>query len=92
MIFAAYVLSSENWQVEQAPRMLLPETEWTLNKKQFDRISSIFDPGAEAGDAFTLHWASHFVYAFPSFSLVLRVLQFVPMHRTEATCILIAPY
>lgn len=48
------------------------------------------DPHAFAVDAFTVTWTNLFVYCFPPFSVVNRVLQKIQME--EAEVILIVPY
>lgn len=113
-IFASYIKSCENWQADQASRILPPETEWSLDEKIFSHISKVFgvpdidlfasldnhkcrkyiswhnDPQAEAVDAFTINWENLKFYAFPPFSLILRVLQKIINDKAEG--ILIVPY
>jgi Reverse transcriptase (RNA-dependent DNA polymerase)/DNA N-6-adenine-methyltransferase (Dam) len=45
------------------------------NQKCQKYISWQGEPGCIAVDAFTVNWNSYFFYAFPPFSLILRVLQ-----------------
>lgn len=48
----------------------------SMNNNKCQRyISWLRDPGAEAVDAFTIHWGNLFFYAFPLFSQILRTLQ-----------------
>lgn len=48
------------------------------------------DPDAVSVDAFTINWYSHFFYAFPPFSLILRCLR--KIINDKATGILVFPY
>lgn len=48
------------------------------------------DPSAFAIDAFTIPWENYFFYAFPPFSLILRVLQKIKYDGAEG--ILVVPY
>lgn len=113
-ILASYISSGENWQADQASRILPAETEWSLNNNIFncivqnlgkpnidlfasvnnhkcDRyVSWLRDPGAEAVDAFTIKWHNLKFYAFPPFSLVLRVIQ--KIINDQATGILVVPF
>lgn len=48
------------------------------------------DPGAIAVDAFTIPWKSYFFYAFPPFSILLKVLQKIKSERSRG--ILVVPF
>lgn len=48
------------------------------------------DPNAFAVDAFTVTWTNTFVYCFPPFSLVHRVLQKIQLEDAEA--VVVVPY
>lgn len=60
------------------------------NHKCARYISWLKDPEAEAVDAFTVPWGNCFFYAFPPFSLILRVLQ--KIINDKATGIVIVPF
>ena len=46
------------------------------------------DPGAEVVDAFSISWHHMFVYAFPPFSLIGRVLRKIQYEKTKAILII----
>ena len=46
-----------------------------INKKCEKYVSWIRNPGSAAVDALTLPWTPYFFYAFPPFTVILRVLQ-----------------
>ena len=60
-----------------------------LNHQFKPYISWHPDPEAHAVDAFSISWRNSFVYAFPPFRLISRVLK--KIKEDEATAILIAP-
>lgn len=60
-----------------------------LNKKCAKYVSWHKDPDAEAVDAFTINWSSEFFYAFPPFSIILKVLRKIILD--EAKGIIIVP-
>lgn len=60
------------------------------NNKCQDYISWRPDPDSIAIDAFTVCWARYFFYAFPPFSIILRVLQKIRCEKARG--ILIVPY
>lgn len=60
-----------------------------LNAKCKKYISWFKDPDSIAVDAFTVNWKSLNFYAFPPFSVILRVLQKIRMER--ATGIVVVP-
>lgn len=60
------------------------------NHKCYRYVSWVRDPGAEAVDAFTIDWKNFTFYAFPPFSLILRVLQKIV--NDQATGILVVPF
>lgn len=41
------------------------------------------DPGSIAVDAFTIDWKQHFFYAFPPFSIILKVLKKVQLEKAR---------
>lgn len=59
-----------------------------LNNKCVNYVSWIKDPGAIAVDAFTIAWEDYF-YAFPPFSIILRVLKKIKSEKAEG--ILVVP-
>lgn len=60
------------------------------NKKCDRYVSWVQDPGSLGTDAFTFSWTKEFFYAFPPFSLILRVLQ--KIQSEKATGILVVPH
>ena len=48
------------------------------------------DPNSFAIDAFTINWSGHFFYAFPPFSLMLRVLRKIQIEKAEG--VVVAPF
>ena len=48
------------------------------------------DPGAEAVNAFVVHWGNYYSYIFPPFNLISRVLS--KIDREKATAIVVAPF
>ncbi|XP_060600208.1 uncharacterized protein LOC132753725 [Ruditapes philippinarum] len=60
-----------------------------LNKQLPRYVSWKPDPEAEAVDAFSLNWKGKFIYAFPPFSLIGRLVQKVLLD--EAEMVLVAP-
>lgn len=60
------------------------------NKKCKKFVSWQKDPDAIAVDAFTIKWTKYYFYAFPPFSIILRVLQ--KIKNDKATGILVVPY
>lgn len=61
-----------------------------LNYKCKKFVSWTRDPEAYAIDAFTTSWKPYFFYAFPTFCLLLRVLQ--KIHHENATGIVVVPF
>lgn len=61
-----------------------------INAKCKKFVSWFPDPEAEKIDAFTLDWSKWFFYAFPPFSMMLRVLS--KIKRDGATGIIVAPH
>lgn len=61
-----------------------------INAKYRLYISWHRDPGSLAVDAFTTDWSEHYFYAFPPFSLVLRVLNKVIADKANG--IVVVPY
>ena len=59
------------------------------NAKCGGYVSWKIDPAFVASDAFTIPWSAEFFYAFPPFSLILRVLQ--KIKQEKATGIVIVP-
>ena len=58
--------------------------------KQLDRfVSWLPDPDAEAIDAFSVSWSDQYIYCFPPFSLIGRLLQKV--RQDQAEVFLVAP-
>lgn len=47
------------------------------------------DPESVAVDAFTINWSSNFFYAFPPFTLLLRVLRKIQIDKAEG--VVVAP-
>lgn len=62
----------------------------TLNTRCKKFFSWMPDPKAMAVDAFTVPWSHYYFYAFPPFSLILRVLR--KICRDRATGVLVIPY
>lgn len=60
-----------------------------INTKCNKFVSWFNDPDAYAVDAFTLNWESFYFYAFPPFTLILRVLQ--KIIADKATGIVVVP-
>lgn len=60
------------------------------NTKCKTYISWKHDPNAWAIDAFTVSWANMFFYAFPPFSLILKMLQKVIFDRANG--VVVVPY
>lgn len=106
-IFASYIKSRDNQEADRESRRLEIETEWEINRNQFQKILDRFgkpeidlfasrnnnkcekfvswqrDPEAFAIDAFTLNWRSFYFYAFPPFSIILRVLQKIITEKAQ---------
>lgn len=61
-----------------------------VNRKCDKFVSWHSDPGCFAVDAFTLDWSKFRFYAFPPFSLMLKVLQKIINDKAEG--IVVAPY
>ena len=61
-----------------------------INKKCEKFISWYKDPESMAVDAFTISWSTFFFYAFPPFSLILKVLKKIIEDRAEG--ILVVPF
>ena len=61
-----------------------------LNAKCTRYASWKCDPGAEKVDTFTVIWSDLFFYAFPPFSLILRVLQRIIRDKAEG--IVVVPF
>lgn len=61
-----------------------------LNKKCKNYCSWLKDPDCVSVDAFTLSWQNFFFYAFPPFSIVLKVLEKV--RQDNARGILVVPF
>lgn len=61
-----------------------------INTKCEQYVSWKRDPYAFNIDAFTISWHDFFFYAFPPFSLILKVLQ--KIKTDDATGILVVPY
>lgn len=59
-----------------------------LNKKCLKFVSWIRDPEAYRVDAFTLNWSEFDFYAFPPFSLILRVLQKIINDKAEGIVVI----
>lgn len=59
------------------------------NKKCELYVSWFRDPNSCAIDAFTLDWSNYFFYAFPPFSMILKVLQ--KIRDEKATGIVVVP-
>lgn len=59
------------------------------NHKCDKYVSWLRDPGAVEVDAFTMNWGHYFFYAFPPFSLMLRVVQ--KICNDQASGIVVAP-
>lgn len=59
------------------------------NTKCRKYISWHRDPNSSAVDAFTINWSSQFFYAFPPFSILLRVLRKIQADKAEG--IVVAP-
>uniref|UniRef100_A0A1Y1MT39 Uncharacterized protein n=1 Tax=Photinus pyralis TaxID=7054 RepID=A0A1Y1MT39_PHOPY len=60
------------------------------NRKCIRYVSWQSDPEAVACDAFTLSWSNLNFYAFPPFSIILRVLQ--KINTDDARGIVVVPY
>ena len=60
-----------------------------FNTKCTSFVSWKFDPEASFTDAFTVNWTEHFVYAFPPFILLNRVIQKMTAENVQG--IVIAP-
>lgn len=60
------------------------------NNKCDTFISWKQDPDAIAVDAFTVKWSQYFFYAFPPFSIILKVLQ--KIKNDQAVGVLVVPY
>ena len=60
-----------------------------LNKQLNRYVSWKPDPGAEAVDAFSMDWSGKFMYAFPPFSVMGRLVQKVQVDQAEM--VLVAP-
>lgn len=54
-----------------------------INRKCSKYVAWLRDPEAWAVDAFTLDWKNFYFYAFPPFSLILRVLQKISTDKAE---------
>lgn len=54
-----------------------------LNNKCYRFVSWHRDPEAFCVDAFTISWSEYYFYAFPPFSLILRVLQKIVNDKAE---------
>lgn len=70
-----------------------PEVDLFANDKnrKCEKFISWFDtPGAFAIDAFTISWRKFFFYAFPPFSMVLRVIRKIITDRAEG--IVVVPF
>lgn len=61
-----------------------------INKKCRKFVSWFSDPVCSAVDAFTIDWSKLNFYAFPPFSLMLKVLQKISSDKAEG--IVVAPY
>lgn len=61
-----------------------------INNKCENYISWSIDPGSIAVDAFTVFWGAFYFYAFPPFSLILRVLKKIITDKARG--ILVVPY
>lgn len=61
-----------------------------LNRKCTKFVSWMRDPEAYKVDAFTLNWGGLYFYAFPPFSMILRVLQ--KIIRDNAEGIVVVPF
>ena len=60
-----------------------------INHKCWKYVSWKKDPGSEAIDAFTLIWKDTFFYAFPPFSLILKVLRKIKRDRAEGIVVVL---
>ena len=60
------------------------------NSKCYQYVSWQRDPESFAIDAFTLEWKKWFFYAFPPFSVILRVLR--KIEREQSNGIVVVPY
>lgn len=60
------------------------------NKKCELYVSWFRDPGALNSDAFTISWEEYFFYAFPPFSIILRVLR--KIQNSKCRGIVVVPY
>lgn len=58
-----------------------------INKKCAKYVSWKKDPGSIAVDAFTVNWKQIYFYAFPPFSLILRMLQKIMQDKAEGIVI-----
>ena len=61
-----------------------------LNAKCVKFISWKNDPQSLAVDAFTMSWTNFYFYAFPPFSLILKVMRKIIIDKAEG--IVVAPY
>lgn len=61
-----------------------------INSKCRRYISWYRDPDSIAVDAFTVNWSLEYFYAFPPFSLILRLLQKIIADKAEGICVV--PY
>ena len=60
-----------------------------LNYRLKPYVSFKPNPRAIAVDAFTLQWSQYLFYAFPPFSMIMRILQ--KINRDQATALLVVP-
>ena len=70
-----------------------PDTELfasRINHKLSNYISWRPDPGAKAVDAFSINWSPTNNYCFPTFSIILKVLQ--KIQKDKAQAIVVVPY
>lgn len=61
-----------------------------LNYRLKPYVSYKPDPGALAVDAFTVQWSQYVFYAFPPFSVIMRVLQ--KIQQDQATGLVVVPF
>ena len=61
-----------------------------LNYRLKPYVSDKAVPGALAVDAFTVQWSQYVFYAFPPFSVIMRVLQ--KIQQDQATGLVVVPF
>ena len=77
------------WDLWGVPQIDLFATRWNARLPRF--CSPMKDPAAVMTDAFLMDWSNQFVYAFPPYSLVRKVLNKFQDSR-NCRMILIAPW